>query len=108
MTPRDQWKWYGYPGHLCVGHKCAFHLSTRIGKYLISTVGDYRKVDGDGLPQEIGSGRLFETFVFPCDGETEFGDPANDLNSIDSECYNDSKKAEDGHYEMCYKWAQKQ
>lgn len=30
-----------HAGHLIVGNDCRFHLATRVGKYLISTVGEY-------------------------------------------------------------------
>lgn len=41
MIPKDQWEWFGNNGHLIVGHDCRFHLCTVVGKYLISTVGQY-------------------------------------------------------------------
>ena len=40
ITP-DKWKWFGHAGHLIVGHYCRFHLCTQVGKYLVSTVGEY-------------------------------------------------------------------
>ena len=97
MTTREQnWQWFGNAGHLIVGHDCRFHLCTKVGKYLVSTVGQYWPSDGvreiiaqsrgvtlggrgdarraDYMKkigyEEIGSGRTFETFVFkagpPC------------------------------------------
>src|SRR6266850_5484134 len=46
MTDSGNWmkknlKWYGHAAHLIVGHDCRFHLATVVGKYLISTVGEY-------------------------------------------------------------------
>lgn len=38
---RDKWKWYGNAGHLCVGYDCRFHLCTKVGPWLVSTVGQY-------------------------------------------------------------------
>jgi hypothetical protein len=35
------WKWFGHAGHLCVSQWCRYHLCTQVGKYLISTVGEY-------------------------------------------------------------------
>lgn len=37
----SEWKWFGNAGHLCVGQWCRFHLCTQVGKYLVSTVGEY-------------------------------------------------------------------
>ena len=71
MVPKSEWVWYGYPGHLCVGRRCAYHLSTRIGSYLVSTVGAYYPL-GSGKMETIGGGEAdyFETMVFHCEGET--------------------------------------
>lgn len=40
-VPEKDWKWFGNAGHLCVGHDCRFHLTTQIGDFLVSTVGEY-------------------------------------------------------------------
>lgn len=104
-VPRSEWKWYGYAGHLSVASKCAYRLCTRVGGYLISTVGDYRP---DGRARErIGGGEdsFFETYVFVCHGEAETGDPLNEFNEIDSERYARSFTAELGHYRFCEKYA---
>jgi len=41
IVPPAKWKWFGTHGHLCVGRWCRFHMATQIGKFLISTVGEY-------------------------------------------------------------------
>lgn len=106
-TKKEKWKWYGYAGHLCIGRSCAYHLQTRIGKFLISTVGDYRP---HGDPEAIGSNPnyYFETMVFPCKGELKSGDP-NILSwqSIDGERYAESIDAERGHHRYCKKYARR-
>lgn len=106
MIPRSEWKWYGYAGHLIVSARCAYHLCTRIGDYLVSTVGDYRP---DGKKREtIGAGdaAFFETYVFKCGGEGSSGDPiVADLSEIDGERYAESIEAERGHYRYCEKYA---
>ena len=38
---KEKWIWMPHAGHLCVGHDCRFHLSTFVGKYIVSTVGEY-------------------------------------------------------------------
>lgn len=100
--PPSRWVWCGYAGHLIVAKKCRFHLSTRVGDYRISTVGDYWP-DGATAPEEIGVGRLYETFVFRVSGPGE-GEP-DDYDEIDSEVYNDSEDADAGHMAMCRKYA---
>lgn len=108
--PHDQWKWYGYAGHFVGGSRCAFHLCTRIGKVMISTIGHYiPKKKDDPEPLGLGPDSLFETMVFRCDGEEPTGDaiiPSWD--SIDGERYAESKPAEDGHHRYCKKWAEQQ
>ena len=37
----SKWKWFGHAGHFICGTHCRFHLCTQVGKYLISTVGEY-------------------------------------------------------------------
>ncbi len=36
-----QWVWFGNAGHLIVSKYCRFHLTTLVGKYLVSTVGQF-------------------------------------------------------------------
>ena len=38
---KQNWIWMPHPAHLCVSHMCRFHLSTYVGKYIVSTVGEY-------------------------------------------------------------------
>jgi hypothetical protein len=37
----SNWKWFGHAGHFICADKCRFHLTTKVGKYLVSTVGEY-------------------------------------------------------------------
>ncbi|MBP8235143.1 MAG: hypothetical protein KAY22_22860 [Rhizorhabdus sp.] len=110
MIPHSEWKWYGYAGHLCVGSRCAYHLSTRIGKYLVSTVGHYLPNPKTGVMETIGSGEAyFETQVFNCGGEEETGDPIIlSYDTVDGKRYAKSIDAERGHYEFCQKYAEAQ
>lgn len=41
MTAESKWEWYGVAAHLIVGQWCRFHLATKVGGYLVSTVGEY-------------------------------------------------------------------
>lgn len=38
---KEKWIWMPHVGHLIVGNKCRFHLNTYVGKYIVSTVGEY-------------------------------------------------------------------
>ena len=41
MIAREDWTWYGNAGHFICGHWCRFHLCTKVGPWLVSTVGQY-------------------------------------------------------------------
>jgi hypothetical protein len=47
---KDKWVWMPHAGHLIVGDKCKFHLNTYVGKYIVSTVGEYWP---ERIPREI-------------------------------------------------------
>lgn len=90
-----QWEWYGNAAHLIVAEWCRFHLATKVGRFLVSTVGEYLPDEGTrdvlartrGITlegrgdarhadymrkigyEEIGAGRKYETLVF------RLGDP---------------------------------
>jgi len=109
IAPKSTWVWYGYAGHLCVGRRCAYHLCTRVGGFLISTVGDYIP-DGSDKMKKIGAGpeAFFETFVFHCDGEDKNGDPIiPSWSEIDSRRYARSIDAERGHRDICDEYSRK-
>ncbi len=46
ICPESEWEWYGTAGHLCVGRYCRFHLATKVGKFWVSTVGEYLPPEG--------------------------------------------------------------
>ena len=89
-TPPSEWEWFGCPAHLIVSNDCRFHLATLVGKYIVSTVGEwlpdsevreiFAETKGITLQgrgddrradymkrvgyKEIGLDRLYETMVF--------------------------------------------
>lgn len=103
MTP---WRWCGYAHHFIGGADCRFSLATFVadGRWLVSTVGDYRP-DG-GAPRSLGSvpSDLFETMVFECDPSvlTEDGEPSV-LSWIEDWCarYATASEATEGHLQLC-------
>lgn len=131
MISKDEWVWMPHAGHLCVGQSCRFRLNTRVGKYLISTVGEYvpdsavRKIhremrgrltdlkgdaeEADYGFEEIGLGRKYETMVFKarksehkcCPWEID-----GTAYELDMEGYNDPKEAYEGHLKLCEKYAE--
>ena len=36
----EKWVWMPHAGHFILGHRCRFKLSTYVGKYIVSTVGE--------------------------------------------------------------------
>lgn len=40
-VPREDWQWFGNAGHFICSPHCRFHLCTKVGDYLVSTVGEY-------------------------------------------------------------------
>jgi hypothetical protein len=133
MISKDEWEWYGNAGHLCVGSDCRFHLCTKIGDFLISTVGEYVPPEGsreilarsrnivlEGIGDErlhswldqngfedIGFGRTYETMVFRVDGKCGCGCgmPKIIPKEIDFYGYNSAIDATKGHHEFCRKIA---
>ncbi len=107
--PESEWVWYGYAGHFINSKACVYHLSTRIGSFLISTLGDYRPRDNDKYQMVEMTGvpdSFFETMVFRCKGEDDDGNPyLINLNAIEAEHYPKSLLAEKGHRRICEKYA---
>ena len=107
MTKKKNWIWYGYAGHLVVSRRCAYHLCTDVGGYLVSTVGALYPHDKE-MMERIGSGPddYFETMVFRCDGQNSDGDP-NILSweEVELKRYASSLEAEKGHHKFCKRYA---
>ena len=91
LWPRDEWEWFGSAGHFICGQDCRFHLCTKVGPWLVSTVGELLPDSNSwdiyadrvgGIPPElrgdakrawflqnvgfldVGHGRKYETMVF--------------------------------------------
>lgn len=103
------WVWFGQAGHHVASDSCLFHLHTHVGRWCISTVGEYyprsKSVKGAavGEPVQIGSGRLYETMVFPLGADGEVTDWSGEAGCG----YNDRAEANEGHVAMCRKYAVK-
>ena len=110
--PCSKWEWFGNAGHLCVSNWCRFHLTTRIGGYLVSTVGEYfpphaTERDCPKKPTTVGLGRTYETMVFEVSGTCECGCglPLISGCEIEMSGYNDAAAATAGHNMTCQRVA---
>jgi len=124
IQPND-WKWFGVAAHFVCGRWCRFHLCTQVGKYLVSTVGEYvhprhsrgnerdedKWIEENWPGEDIGADRKYETMVFvagrPCgSGKCMCGLPVpEDWHELDMAGYNLAGDATAGHMAMCLKWA---
>lgn len=41
MITKDKWIWMPHPAHFICSKDCKFFMSTKVGKYIVSTVGEY-------------------------------------------------------------------
>ena len=110
MIPADKWKWFGLPGHFIAATSCRHHLCTQVGRYLVSTVGDYfpRGDNACAKRERIGCDRYFETFVFKLTkGQCDCGCglPNFSTSEIDSLPADDAKTADKNHRTLCRKYS---
>ena len=109
--PRAKWEWFGYPGHFICAAQCRFRLCTKVGNYLISTVGDM--LDSCTEKRDtIGAGPddFFETYVFkggPRCNVASCGceQPSIDGHEIDGERCATAGEAQALHLKYCEKYA---
>ena len=118
MIAEKDWQWFGHAEHLCVGASCQFHLCTRVGNYLVSTVGDYypygqRK---DSKRETIGAGEnsFFECCVFRVVGENGCRDatcvcglPEVSWSQLEGQRYATAGVARHAHMQACAKYARR-
>jgi len=104
--PPSKWNWCGYAGHFICAHDCLFRLSTKVGDYRVSTVGDLHP-RGQNERTPIGAFGYFETMVFrlvPDTGEPCCGEVA-DWAELECVRYDTDAEAREGHMRLCRKWA---
>ncbi len=105
MIPESQWRWAGYPAHLCVSYMCRWWMCTRIGNYVISSIGHYVPDREKNEMETIGAGPkdFFETMVFEAD---DLEDPFSWSGyELEQKRYADAEEAREGHMETCRHWA---
>lgn len=96
------WEWFGNAGHFCASNYCRFHLTTKIGNHLVSTIGEWYP-PGTKEMQPVGLDRFYETMVFEVDGACSCGCglPSHSGESIYMCGYSDAASANYGHYFTC-------
>lgn len=101
----SEWVWQGHAGHFIHSSRCEFRLATRVGAFLISTVGDYY-LEGKGY-SPIGSNNIhFETMVFHAAGTQDCGCAVvSDFREIEGSRYQSAAAAQAGHMATCRKYA---
>jgi hypothetical protein len=95
--------WHGTSGHFVAAERCFFRLHTTVGRWRVSTVGEYYPPDNGDKPEEVGAGRLYETMVF----RLVHGEVC-DWNGVEMAPYNTRAAAEAGHVAACKRWEGKQ
>ena len=113
MIPQAKWQWFGSPGHFIGAWNCHYHLCTLVGKWLISTVGEYYPLKSK-QPGTLGCDkRLYETMVFRagrrcqnmgCNCAMPFIGPKV-LDMMAATVRGNTAK---NHMAMCMKWAKKE
>ncbi len=134
---KENWEWMPHPGHFICSSDCKFILSTYVGGYIVSTVGEYLpdsgtreihaevrgiKLEGKGDTRkqdflkkcdyiEVGCNRKYETMVFKAKKRKDKYQccpyVVSEYSELDFLGYNSATKAKKGHYNMCKKWADK-
>lgn len=136
MISKEKWVWLPHPAHFICSDSCRFVLATKVGRYIVSTVGEYVpdepvreihcqvygiKLVGMGYArladymkkvgyQELGVARTYETMVFKCVKDREnkcCGWKISALEQLDFSGYNNPEQARKGHYMLCNKWSKK-
>ena len=106
---KDRWVWMPHAAHFICGHSCQFRLATYVGKYIVSTVGEYRSTSSESKLDfnDIGCNRKYETMVFKAKKSKHKCCPyvVSNHSEIDSVGYNSCDDAKIGHYKLCEKWS---
>ena len=136
IVTKDKWVWMPHPAHFIMSDWCRFTLATKIGKYIVSTVGELVpdetvreihcqvmgiKLEGKGDArlvdfmkkagfQELGYNRIYETMVFKCRKDSKnlcCGWTIMVDKCVDSDGYTDAVSARKGHMKYCRKWSKR-
>lgn len=98
----NDWKWAGKPAHFVGSDDCKWHLTTHVGGYIVSSIGEYRPAHTDEMVplDEFLTPLYYETFVFVAESESwEIGE------ELEGQRYSTADKATEGHMHYCHKWS---
>jgi hypothetical protein len=70
-------------------------MHTHVGKFCVSTVGDFRQDPEDQEPTKIGHDRLYETMVF------DTGRAVGRWEDVEMRAYLTEEEAQRGHVAAC-------
>lgn len=109
LAPQEPvpWEWFGHALHFSGGSRCRFHLGTKVGPWIVSTIGDYfPSPKREPLNAPIGDEKplFYETMVFPVMGVLDCGCPDHLGQEADWRRYATAQEATAGHMELCRKW----
>ena len=112
---KEDWVWMPHAGHFICGQRCQFHLTTYVGGYVVSTLGELpaMRVDERGRMvtdqgwEHINGGCDYETMVFRAEPSGFECCPwvMSSPCEVDAACYAHAGEATRGHMEMCEKWS---
>lgn len=112
--PESEWEWFGLAGHFICADRCQFHMTTKVGNVLVSTIGQYYQNREDKEMTAIGCDRFFETMVFTAGERCKIDTCQCNMPTIDwdapgfegaFEGYQTAGEATKGHMRMCHEWA---
>lgn len=109
LTPDpSKWLWQGHAAHFICASRCLFHLTTIVpGRYIVSTVGDYRPgmhFSTLGAIEPVGAEHFYETMVFRAEKITGCTSFSARSRMLDFAGYQTHLEANAGHLAMCMKW----
>jgi hypothetical protein len=88
---------FGAPGHFIAADSCRYHLHTHIGKWCVSTVGEYFPAKGEKM-ETVGLSRFYETMVFNTKSRR------SRWQEVDFGAYQTRAQADKGHEALCKKF----
>lgn len=112
---KGDWVWMPHAGHFICGPRCQFHLTTYVGGYVVSTLGELpamrfddrgRMLTDQGW-EHISGGCDYESMVFHAK-QSGFECCPWVMSSpceVDAAGYTDAGEATRGHMEMYDKWS---
>lgn len=123
---KEKWIWMPHAAHFIGGNYCRFKLATYVGKYIVSTVGEWEKdeyekkwdyIDEDEKNSPfkyINAIGPYETMVFKAKRSNEkhadYKCCPYDIivqEEVETLSYKTATEAYKGHKKLCNKWSKK-